>query len=59
MGMLYLSDHNADVCEAGTDNEVNNANPSNATDKLDYIMKSGGVISRSDGETIHCLTIIG
>lgn len=28
-------------------------------DKLDYIMKSGSVISSSGSETIHCLTIIG
>jgi len=63
MGTLFQSSDDAncenDTCESGTDNEVNNPNPSNATDKLDYIMKSGGVISRSDGETIHCLTIIG
>ena len=26
---------------------------------LEYIIKSGGVISRGPGETIHCLTIIG
>lgn len=26
---------------------------------LEYIIKSGGVISRGKGETIHCLTIIG
>ena len=26
---------------------------------LEYIIKSGGVISRGAGETIHCLTIIG
>jgi len=59
MSMLYSSASNDDVCESATDNEVNNENPSAATDKLDYIMKSGGVISRSEGETIHCLTIIG
>lgn len=28
-------------------------------DRLEYIMKSGSVISRSGEETIHCLTIIG
>ena len=28
-------------------------------DQLDFIMKSGSVISKKDGETIHCLTIIG
>ncbi len=63
MGTLFQSSDDAncetDTCESGTDSEGGNPNPSNATDKLDYIMKSGGVISRSDGETIHCLTIIG
>lgn len=29
------------------------------TEKLEYIIKSGGVISKKGGETIHCLTIIG
>ncbi len=28
-------------------------------DQFEYIMKSGGVISKGDGQTIHCLTIIG
>lgn len=28
-------------------------------EQLDFIMKSGSVISKKDGETIHCLTIIG
>lgn len=48
-----------DVTETGSESVENNANSSEATDKFDYIMKSGGVISRKDGETIHCLTIIG
>lgn len=30
-----------------------------AGDKLEYIMKSGGVISQGEDSTIHCLTIIG
>ncbi len=59
MSMLYTFSNEDDACESATDNEVNNNNPSDATDKLDYIMKSGSVISRSSGETIHCLTIIG
>lgn len=59
MSMIYYASSDDDVCESGTDNDTNNQNPSNATDKLDYIMKSGGVISRSEGETIHCLSIIG
>ncbi len=29
------------------------------SESLDYIMKSGSVISSSENETIHCLTIIG
>lgn len=60
MSMIYYASNNDDdVCESGTDNDTNNQNPSAATDKLEYIMKSGGVISRSEGETIHCLSIIG
>ena len=30
-----------------------------AGDKLEYIIKSGGVISKNEESTIHCLTIIG
>lgn len=30
-----------------------------AADKLEYIMKSGGVISKGEDSTVHCLTIIG
>lgn len=36
-----------------------NGNADRADDKLEYIMKSGSVISSSGDETIHCLTIIG
>ena len=28
-------------------------------EQLEYIIKSGGVVSRREGEAIHCLTIIG
>ena len=28
-------------------------------DRLDYIIKSGGVVSKTKDETIQCLTIIG
>ena len=59
MSMIYYASSDDDVCESSTDNDTNNQNPSDATDKLEYIMKSGGVISRSEGETIHCLSIIG
>ena len=30
-----------------------------AADKLEYIMKSGSVISKGEDSTVHCLTIIG
>ena len=30
-----------------------------ASDKLEYIMKSGSVISKGEDSTIHCLTVIG
>lgn len=30
-----------------------------ASDKLEYIMKSGSVISKGEESTVHCLTIIG
>ncbi len=33
--------------------------PSNGENRLEDIIKSGSVISRSDEETVHCLTIIG
>ncbi len=29
------------------------------TDKLESIMKSGSVVAQKDGDTIHCLTVIG
>ncbi|MBQ4592423.1 MAG: ATP-dependent Clp protease proteolytic subunit [Clostridia bacterium] len=39
---------------------VKNENgPANGENRLEDIMKSGSVISRSGDETIHCLTIIG
>lgn len=41
---------------AGTNTDFK---PSNGENKLEDIMKSGSVISRSDDETVHCLTIIG
>lgn len=47
--------------EDKTDSTENDVSPEGTKDgdKLDYIMKSGSVISSSGGETIHCLTIIG
>lgn len=37
----------------------NNNNTTPEGDQLDYIIKSGGVVSKGDAETIHTLTIIG
>ncbi len=39
--------------------EKNGLDAADNRDKLEYIMKSGSIISRSDTETVHCLTIIG
>ncbi len=39
--------------------EKNGPDAADNKDKLEYIMKSGSIISRSDTETVHCLTIIG
>lgn len=43
------------------ENEAENKreNDTRDEDNLTYLMKTGGVISQSAGETIHCLTIIG
>ncbi|MGM9645588.1 MAG: ClpP family protease [Eubacteriales bacterium] len=37
------------------ENESNNE----MSDELEYIIKSGGVIAKGGGETIHCMSIIG
>ncbi len=39
--------------------EMNGQKTSNGENKLEDIIKSGSVISRSEEETVHCLTIIG
>ncbi len=40
--------------------EIQNSNSGTPEgDQFEYIMKSGGVISKGDGQTLHCLTIIG
>jgi len=39
--------------------ETKSADDTREADNLSYLMKTGGVISRSGSETIHCLTIIG
>lgn len=43
----------------GENSSENGGQSSSGTEKLEYIMKSGGVVSQREGETIHCLTIIG
>ena len=40
-------------------NEVKEKEPGDAENDLEYIFRSGSVISRGDDRTIHCLTIIG
>ena len=53
------------VSSADSAQSENSADSKNDTcqsennDKLEYIMKSGSVISSSNDETIHCLTVIG
>jgi len=65
MGINYTDIYSGgDTCETDSSELENNdssdsGNQANPSDKFDYIMKSGGVISRSEGETIHCLSIIG
>ncbi|MBR7149398.1 MAG: ATP-dependent Clp protease proteolytic subunit [Oscillospiraceae bacterium] len=39
--------------------EKSKENTAEGENKLEYIEKTGTVISRRDGETIHCLTVIG
>ena len=48
------------ISEENNNTKTENAeNEGDAGEKLEGIIKSGSVISSSDGETIHCLTIIG
>ncbi len=51
----YEADKTTAECEADDTTREKSSNE----DRLEYIMKSGSVISRSGNETIHCLTIIG
>lgn len=48
-----------DLTDQETTENKNDSNQSENNDKLEYIMKSGSVISSSNDETIHCLTVIG
>lgn len=43
----------------GENSSENGGGTSSGTEKLEYIMKSGGVVSQREGETIHCLTVVG
>lgn len=45
--------------EKVTENNENDSVQNEADGRLEYIMKTGGVISSSGNETIHCLTIVG
>ena len=47
-----------DLTDQETTENKNDSNQSENNDKLEYIMKSGSVISSSNDETIHCLTVI-
>ena len=44
---------------ADENKQDNSGSEEKSNPDLEYIIKSGGVISRGQGETIHCLTIIG
>ena len=39
--------------------DLQNSSNTPEGDQFEYIMKSGAVVSKGDGQTIHCLTIIG
>lgn len=49
-----MREENESKLEKETDSTASEDN-----EKLDYIIKSGSVVSSSENETIHCLTIIG
>lgn len=53
---MYTEENTMDTAGANNDTPDNDVREE---DNLSYLMKTGGVISRSDEETIHCLTIIG
>ncbi len=53
----FKNDSNGENSEDSTGGE--NTADGAENEQLDFIMKSGSVISKKDGETIHCLTIIG
>ena len=51
--------HHAENNDTGDVENKNDTSQSENKEKLEYIMKSGSIISRSGEDTIHCLTIIG
>jgi len=55
--MMYTENQHSNTADNTAD--TNTENDTREQDNLSYIMKTGGVISRSEDETIHCLTIIG
>ncbi len=56
---MYTNDEKDEYNSEQTEAAQDSASQSEEKDKLEYIMKSGSVISSSNDETIHCLTIIG
>lgn len=54
-----MEKNSAETLEKSTDRVSDTTETEENKDKLEYIMKSGSIISRSGDETIHCLTIIG
>ncbi|MGM9653029.1 MAG: ClpP family protease [Eubacteriales bacterium] len=44
---------------SGAEDSTKDSGGGKEKDQLEYIIKSGGVVSHKEGETIHCLTIIG
>jgi len=58
---MLINNDNEQETEDGTSADMQQAESvsESQNETLDYIMKSGSVISRRDGEAIHCLTIIG
>ncbi len=66
MGMLLWKYRNPEAGmleekqnETVNESENKTVNDTREQDNLSYMMKTGGIISSSEGETIHCLTIIG
>ena len=57
--MRRLQENSADNSEDLENSAGGDSAGSAENEQLDFIMKSGSVISKKDGETIHCLTIIG